>query len=238
MICPQCKNEKLDEDICHECGLSEKEALKSVADTLQREGRTALAIEFYQKYLLLDPDSIEVLRKKSSCLCLEAMGRGTVSMFDAANEALMQTLHKEWGWEKGHQFRVDLFSRFGKLADLREEYENIARQDAPRKESCEDIVKIIKLTEKFKNEPPAVLTELNQEDKLFAVLKNFWPLFVGAMIGWVAIEVTASFVSDDKNNKLIVFLLRGFLGFSLLGLLVMNVLSYRKNKDQKNMGKK
>lgn len=234
MICPKCKNEKLGEDVCPKCGLSQKEALGSLATSLQMEGKIAGAIEIYDQYLRLEPDAIEVLRKKAVCLCLEAMATKNNLLFQTANETLLRGLGDDWNWEKGHQCRVDLFSRFGKLPDLLGEYESVAKQDNAKKNNCEKVVGIIRLVEKFKSETEPVVTAVGRDNEFIIIWKCFWPSLFGALVVWAVMNISSWFVSVDSGNNIGFISLKAILGFSLLSLIFLNILSYRKEKKSGN----
>lgn len=238
MICPRCKNEKFAEDVCPKCGSNQKEALLALADSLRRENKTRAAIDNYDKYLLLDPDSKEVFQKKAIAHYAEAIAQNDISLFQKTNEILARSLEDDWDWEEGHQYRVELFSRFGKLTDILEEYQQIALRDNLKREVCQKIIKIIQLIDRFKNEKEPVSTTLAKEDELSVLWKCFWPSLLGGLIVWVVVAFPSLVVFGDNDNNYGIYSLRVALGISLLSLLVLNILSYRKEKKSEKRGEK
>ncbi|HVM33242.1 MAG TPA: tetratricopeptide repeat protein [bacterium] len=153
MLCPHCKNEKWTEDVCPRCGLDQKAALLTQGDLYQKDGRNPEAARCYEQYLKLDPDCWDVERKKAICLYADALAQKGGS-FAQADQALGQALDKQWDWEQGHQFRVNLAFAYGRLGEVQDQYEKIAAENPDRKEQAEKTMKIILLTERFAEPDP------------------------------------------------------------------------------------
>jgi tetratricopeptide (TPR) repeat protein len=149
MICPNCKNEKWSEEVCPQCGLDQKTALLTQGDLYQKQGRALEAVRFYEDYLRLDPGQWDVLRKRAISLYGAALSAGTKPLFEKADQALALALDKEWDWEQGHQFRVNLFYASGDLKELEQIYSRIGLDRPDRREIAEKTLKVIQLTEKF-----------------------------------------------------------------------------------------
>jgi tetratricopeptide (TPR) repeat protein len=149
MLCPNCKNEKWNEEVCPQCGLDQTTALLKQGDLYQQQGRALDAAKFYEEYLRLDPDQWDVLRKHAIVLYRAALSAGTKPLFERADQALALALNKEWDWEQGHQFRVNLFYAFGDLKEIEQVYARIGRENPPRKEIADKTLQVIQLTEKF-----------------------------------------------------------------------------------------
>jgi tetratricopeptide (TPR) repeat protein len=149
MLCPNCKNEKWNEEVCPHCGMDPKAALLSKGDLYQQEGRHLDAARYYEDYLKLDPGQWDAVRKKAIALYGAALGAKDKNIFTKADQALVQALDQEWDWEQGHQFRVNLSYEYGQLEDIKDQYERAAAQVPGRKDQAEKAMKIILLTERF-----------------------------------------------------------------------------------------
>ena len=148
MLCPNCKNEKWNEEVCPRCGMDSQAALLSKGDLYQQEGRPLDAARCYEQYLKLSPDSWDVARKRAICLYAGALSRQD-GPFAQADQALAQALEQEWDWEQGHQFRVNLAYAYGRLEEVRDYYEKTAAENLERREQADKTMKIILLTERF-----------------------------------------------------------------------------------------
>lgn len=231
MICPKCRNEKLDLDVCSQCGLTEREALLQAAQVSRRDGKLSPAINFYDKYLRLEPGDAEALRQKATCLYLHAVQRMEPTWFDQANQALKLILEKDWAWEAGHQHRIDLFSSFGRLEELEEEYRQVQTDDEPKQTACLNALKVIQLTKKFKEE-----TFLSTESALDANalwLKKTWPLLLLPFVLWVMFEFS-DFIrakeTDDYSWLFFVWILLGLLVILLFYIYMKLSRDSRKKK--------
>jgi tetratricopeptide (TPR) repeat protein len=149
MLCPNCKNEKWNEEVCPRCGMDPQTALLSKADLYQQEGRHLDAARYYEDYLKLEPGQWDVVRKKAVALYGAALKAQDKNSFTKADQALAEALEQEWDWEQGHQFRVNLSYEYGRLEDIKDQYERAAAQTPARKGQAEKAMKIILLTERF-----------------------------------------------------------------------------------------
>jgi hypothetical protein len=227
LICPKCKNEKLDRDICPRCGLSECEALLQTAQSFHQEGNISSAIEFYGRYLRLKPSNTEVSRQKVICLYLEAVKSKKPEWFDQANRALVLELEKDWNWEPGHQYRIDLFSSFGKLKELEEEYLRIQTSGETKRAVCANLLKIIRLTKKFKEEN---LTFANSAPKTnLSWLRKAWPLLLIPVVLLGLFSLSDSSTSKDPEY----FSWAPFIGI-ILGLLIVILLLVALKLNRQN----
>ncbi len=104
MICPLCKNEKWDVDICPKCGLDENEALLTKAKELKLAERYLEAGDLFQKFIQLEPGEENALRMLATCLSIETISRRDVMLFERTRKALTQALDNDWAWDQGHQF--------------------------------------------------------------------------------------------------------------------------------------
>ncbi|MGH7738713.1 MAG: tetratricopeptide repeat protein, partial [bacterium] len=122
MLCPNCKNEKWNDETCPHCGMDHPAAILAQADHYHRDGLNIQAARQYEEYLRLDPDRWEVSRKRAIAWYGETVSTKNKSLFDKADQALAQTLDQDWDWEQGHQFRVNLYYAFGRLEEMTQEY--------------------------------------------------------------------------------------------------------------------
>lgn len=236
MICPNCKNEKWDADTCSQCGLDERAALLSSADGLRKDGKWRKAAEAYDRYLKLYSDRTEVRRRKASCLSQEAARSLDPALFESANVDLGQVLEEDWGWEEGHRLRMDLFYKFGKLEDLRSEYEQMELKDENRAAFSAYMSRVIRLTEQFKKNPPIVHSSLEEEGGRFQWFKNYWPLVTGLPLVLLAVVKVSSLPRSNGGNSFL-FL---FLTYLMLGIIVLALffatMQLRKGEKKNPMG--
>ena len=148
MLCPNCKNDKWNEEVCPRCGMDQKTALLAQGDFYQQEGRHLDAARYYEDYLKLDPGQWDAVRKRAVALYVAALGAKAKNNFTRADEALAKALGQEWDWEQGHQFRVNLSYEYGQLENIKDQYE-LAAQNPARKDQTDKTMKIILLTERF-----------------------------------------------------------------------------------------
>lgn len=232
MICPSCKNEKWDENRCPHCGLGSLEALLAAADDAQKNGKEETAANLYEKYLSerYDPD---IDRKRAICLFQAAKNRNDTSLFKMAAESLLKAVNEDWTWQKGHQSLIELFYDYDKLEALEAEYSKISAGDDSRKESSENFIKILKLTKKFKKNPPE--SPFLESDKPFltSFLNDFWPLLgIAPLLFMIYKMVQAAHVQNGKNLDLSIFLVF-VLGISICLLILFSMNKYRnKNKTK------
>jgi tetratricopeptide (TPR) repeat protein len=207
MICPYCRNEKMDNPTCPGCGLGEKEALFKAAELYWTEGRQELAVDYYGRYLSLEPGDFDVASKRASYLCSMARERRDPKLFEMADGQIARILEGHWDWQAGHQSRVDLYFCFGKLDSLLAEYERISAQDPSRADLCAEMTRLIRLVMRFKEEKPQVPESLKGEEETSRVLESFWPLLL-AIIFSLALSVffpAGSGPDEESSRKLSLF---------------------------------
>lgn len=230
-VCPSCKKEKWNQDICPHCGLGEKEALLRMADLYWREEENGPAIDLYDKYLVLEPDDIDVAFKRAGCLCAEAFSRRSRSLFQKADQEILRILENHWDWQTGHRYRIDLYSRFGDLRILIKEYDKVHRRHASREPSCDKIIRNITLVTHFKEDPPLVHRSLDDLGEAVLLWRSFWPLILGLLGFWIVSRGFSSLMElhrPDMAKK--IFLLQSLLSMAMLGLFLWGVANYRKIK--------
>ena len=234
MICPLCKNEKWEDDICPKCGLDENEALLTKTKELKLTERYLEAEDLFKKFILLEPGEENVLRMLATCLSIETISRRDVMLFERTRTALTQALDNDWAWDQGHQFQINLFICFGKQKDLIKDYEQIGLRDETRKNISEKMIKIIKLTEKYKVNPPMVSTNLNSDSGLITSLEKYWNFLFGLCVFlWAINEVpNISKGLEEKKSFLAAFIFFIF-GTGILVLILVGMNIYRNNNGKK-----
>ncbi|HET9870680.1 MAG TPA: hypothetical protein VFR02_09325, partial [bacterium] len=140
MLCPNCKQEKWNDPVCPGCGLDPKAAFAALGGRCLAEDRPLEAARAYEALLRLDPEDWDALRQRAIAWYAEAQAVRDPVLFDQADRALAQALEKEWGWEQGHQFRVNLAYTFTRLTDLRRQYQAQAQVPA-RAEQADRVLK-------------------------------------------------------------------------------------------------
>ena len=230
MICSHCKNEKWDIDVCPNCGLSEREALWAEAEKSRKSQKWLFAVKAYQKYLLFQPRHLEALQKVANCLSMIASLNFQDSLFHQASQAIFEALNEDWDWERGHELLIDLYTRYEKLEDLSKQYEQIASREVAKAKICENMVRTIRLTQKFKNALPVVNTSLDQTNSLKEFIKDFWFLFLlPLLLGAIYIGSTLLNSRNEKQTYFLIFLITG-LGLSVLVTFMVSVALRRKKR--------
>ena len=228
MICPNCKNEKWNEEVCPRCGLDSKAAFLAQGDLYQQQGRALEAAKFYEETLRLDPDQWDVLRKRAIVLYCAALSAGAKPLFEKADQALALALDKEWDWEQGHQFRVNLFYAFGDLKEIEQVYAKISRENPPRKEMADKILQVIQLTEKFANPDP----DGPAPKPAWLRSNNPWVLiFLASIPFWLWLIQNLLFppdAQDLKSNPNTLFVGDFVLLVCGLGLVVLSIVFFRQ----------
>lgn len=231
MICPRCKNEKLDQNICPHCGLDEKTALIKSADSAHQDGKVELAITYYDRYLQLSYDP-EINQKRASCLFMFAASHFGDSNFNKACEGLFRALNDDWSWQKGHQFLIDLFYKYGKLEILEKEYEQIASHDELKRKECERLIGTIRLLKKFKDNPPSASTALSDFDA-GTTLKSFLPLSGIPFLLWGIYKAANLARSKDGNHTPLLIFICFVLGLAICVLILISMNRFKgKNKEK------
>jgi hypothetical protein len=228
LICPHCRNEKLDQDICPHCGLDEKTALLKSADLARGSGKTEQAITYYDRYLQLSYDP-EVNRQRVSCLYILAVSHFDGPWFNKTSEGLFCVLNDDWSWQRGHQCLIDLFNNYGKLELLEKEYERIAEQDESKRQKCESLIETIRLMQKFKENPPIAFTAISDSNSL---LKSLWPLSGIPFLLWGMFQVAVLAKAKDENHKPLLIFIFFILGLGVCILILISMNRY-KGKDRK-----
>jgi hypothetical protein len=232
LICPLCKNEKWNNDICPNCGLGEKEALLARANELKKREMYLEAGDLFQKFLQLEPGQKSALRMLAVCLSIETISRRDVVLYERARAALTQALDSDWLWDQGHQFQIDLSICFQKQADLINDYEKMSLNNEARKSVSERMIKVIRLTEKFKDNPPVVSTNLTSDFGGMSFFKKYWIVLLGLPILLFAIyEVPNIFYGNKEKISFLAPFIFLTLGAGILVLILMGLNIYRKNKE-------
>lgn len=217
---------------CPQCGLGEKEALLKAADLYWAEGKQQLAVDIYGRYLALEPGDFDVASKRASYLCSMAQDSRDPALFTKADGQLVQILNGHWDWQAGHQNRVDLHFCFGKLDHLLAEYQKTAGQDPSRATRCAEIVRLIQLVRRFKDEQPIVPESLRGEEEGALLLKSFFPLILGIAFTFFFTTIyPPSF--DDPNSKREAFIEVGCFAVGIIGLGLLGVWQYQKGRKRK-----
>lgn len=232
MICPKCKNEKWDENICPQCGLSEKEALLFAGELFDKAGKVHQATECYEKYLLLEPNNFEVECKMAAGVCSEAISRREPPLFEKADSVTKNILERHWGWEKGHQIRSGLFFCFNQLDMLNNEYELVCQKDESKRKYCEKMITNIKLMKKFMETHPTAYGQYPFEDENEYALwfKSFWPLALGAPVILGGIYAFSKLQNaKDPNSFLYSLITFVVAGSGIIALFLLSMNFYKKN---------
>jgi tetratricopeptide (TPR) repeat protein len=234
LICRNCRNEKLDSDICPECGLSEKDALLASAEALSLQGKTTAALEAYAAYLHFQPDAFEIEKKQALLKCRSAMEKATDQAFEAADHGISAVLEREWDWQEGHQRKLDLYFSYGKLKELETFYSEVDKNSPDRSGQCALMIKSIRTIEKFRENLPVVSSEVGGSRIFYLMIKGFWPLLLGTpFLMWSAYTLARmNFAADPYNFKM------AFLGYLIialiwLGLFLISMRLHRQNKETK-----
>jgi tetratricopeptide (TPR) repeat protein len=236
MLCPNCKNEKWSDEVCPQCGLDQKAALLTQGDLYQQEGRSLEAAKFYGQYLLLDPDQWDVLRKRAIGLYGAALSSMDKTLFEKADQALALALEKEWDWEQGHQFRVNLFYAFGNLKEIEAIYTQISRGNPARREIAEKNLRIIQLTEQFAkpaSEESGAAPKKPTPKWLVPLLLLATPIWL-----WILVKTLNSDQTDSAPANHDSLLLGAAAVLFGAGVIVLTLLTWRKKIKTENKPKK
>ena len=216
---------------CPQCGLGEKEALLKAADLYWAEGKQELAVDFYGRYLSLEPGDFEVACKRASYLCSMAQDRRDPALFAKADGQLVQILKDHWDWKAGHQSRIDLHFCFGKLDGLLSDYQKTGEQDPSRAAGCAEVIRLVQLVRRFKDEQPTVPDSLRGEDEGSLLLKSFFPLMLGIVFTFFFTTIyPPSF--EDANSKKEAFVEVGCFAVGIIGLGLLGVWQYQKGRKR------
>lgn len=238
MICPQCKNEKWNDNACPHCGLGEKEALLSAGEGFQKTGRMPQAIECYEKYLKLEPVDFKVECLKAKALCLEAVSTKNPTLFKSADDYVSKLLEKHWDWEEGYQQRVNLFYCFGKLEELETEYRLRLEKTPLGRDINQRVIEIIHLTQKFRENPPPFSEPILPDEVPSLWSKDFLPLLVGLpLVLGMAYGVSKFLDVKERNSVFLFFFVFLVSGLIIVALFFLSMNLYRKNRKKPKGGK-
>ena len=239
MICVQCRNEKWDQDTCPHCGLDEKLALLTKADQLRLAGNNALAAEYFTKFLGYDPDNSEVLKRNAGCLYFEAISTKSETWFEKADAGLKASLARDWDWSQGHQLRVDLSFYYHRLDELAREYESISLQNGPQQKIALEVLKIIRLTKKFKEAPPDVQVQISSDNEWFLLVKSFWPSALAIpFLLWLIYRITSASNAREDSNVAALFLVLMVIVMAVILVVYLCMVFYKRNKKKEAKEKK
>ncbi len=222
----------MDASACPHCGLQEKEALLKAADIYWAEGKQDLAVDYYGRYLALEPSDFDTACKRASYLCSMARERRDTLLFQKADQGIAGVLRDHWDWKAGHQNRVDLYYCFGKLGDLLAEYQKTGERDPARAAACGETIRLIQLVARFQGEKPGVSESLREEDDTSLLVRSFWPLLLAIGLSWImALLFPSGGPSPDEGAALnVAFLRQAGAVLSLLGTGFYGIWRFQKGR--------
>ncbi len=219
----------MDAATCPSCGLGEKEAVLKAADLYWTEGKQELAVNYYGRYLALEPADLGVARRRASYLCSMARERKDPLLFEKADLQITGILDNHWDWPAGHQSRIDLYFCFGKLDSLLSEYQKISGEDPSRAEVSGQMARLIQLMMRFKGEKPQVPESLKGEDETTLVVESFWPLLLAIVCSLaLSVLVPAGSAPDDQTAHKLSLLEQVVIILALLGSGFYGIWRYQK----------
>jgi len=219
LICPFCKNEKLNQSFCPSCGLDEEQALLEAARERQKGGKWTQARDYYGRYLQRRPQDLEVRKESAFCSWKEAVQLGTSESGEKAERELAQALAGDWDWEAGHQYRVQLSCLRGNLTGLKAEYHRVAQVDGNRRPMAEKILRVVELMEEFRHKLPDAATGLPEATDWKTLFRVFAPLLTGLLL---SAAVSTVFLGGEHSSGVVY----RFLSMSLLLDFILFVLSF------------
>lgn len=160
MICPNCKNEKWEKDVCPVCGLAEWDAWEAVGVRAHSQGRFPQAVAAYEKVLESNPHDPGAARGRALSLAAWAETTSDPELFERAQAAFSGILEADWGWMEGHQVRLRLHQRSGRLEELLEKYRTSGPEGDGEPIRAE-MIRVLELTRKFAAVPPAASTSFS-----------------------------------------------------------------------------
>jgi hypothetical protein len=226
LICPFCKNEKLNESVCPFCKLDGAAALLESARKHQDHKKWVRAANGYRRYLEENPKNAGVLARLAYCAWQEALLLRTPEAVDQADKDLFEALSQDWAWEAGHQYRVHLSVLRGSLPDLKKEYELAARTDPAREETALSVLKTIGLTEKFTERTAFGNAERSKRTDLWFFLRIYWPLGAGILLT----SAFSAVISGETYGPKTLLFFTSLVLFSDFALIVFSFYLYRKVK--------
>jgi len=225
LICPYCKNEKWDEALCPQCGLDQSQAILKTALDFQAKEKWLQAIEFYDRFLTDSVDNLEAQKKKAYCFFRYSQIQPSNENLQTSDTLIKNILDIDWGWENGHQYRLQIYDLLDRLEQLEKEYdlngENELLGEVSRK-----MTQTIKLFRKFKNALPASGSLLPHEDETHFLIFTALPVLLGIFFIWYIITYLRPKSSPEFSSFLLL------MGFIFTGVLLF--LCYREYRQKRS----
>lgn len=228
MICPNCRNEYFDEPVCPQCGKDEISALRVAAEGYDLQERFDLSMEYWGKVLRKAPSDIEALRKRAVAGYRKAQGSANETSLRQSWSAVQEALERDWSWEIGHQYLVQIADKLGTLEELEKEYQE-SEKDPERAEMGRRMVWVIQLVRQYKWQPPERSFKLPGDPEWIRLFKAYWPILPA--YGWV-LWVWKGLVTAIRDQRRI----ETYLGLLLIGLFLFSLLllyTVRDNRKKK-----
>jgi hypothetical protein len=146
------------------------------------------------------------------------------NLFEKARASMGAALESDWEWREGHEARLHLFHRFGRLEDLLVEYQT--KDPAPGTIGAE-MERIIRLAQEFSASPPSVATGL-PDSADWKIWLQLFPLTVGIpLLAWGGLELSKALQDRGGQGQLYAFLTLMTVGAGIL-LLSLQILKILK----------
>jgi len=188
LICPHCRFETLAFP-CSQCAWEEVQAYSWAACEAEKAGKYEPAVGYWRQAVRGDVSDPILQRSLVSCLARTALKSFSVARFEEAASAFASTLDVDESWEEGHQLRILLFGRYGKLEDLRTLYGS----QGEKGRRWEELVRLVARfrEEDFRNQDPAfILPSKDWGTRLFFLVVGLSMTFWGSL--WYKSSVEAS----------------------------------------------
>jgi len=211
-----------------------------MATISKQAGHYLEASAYLDQYFQLEPGDEESKKEKAIVRYLTALKERTEDHFKDADEGLAHLLEGDWGWEKGHMCRLDLYFQYGKIAELKQIYERTALEVEGKRIMGEKILRAIHLTNEFQNTIPQVQTSLSDvETGWRSILKKYWPIMFGIpVLMWTLYETAVLSHSAGESKRILFTFVMFILGLAVLMLFLFNMGRIGKkpnaNKDRIN----
>ncbi len=225
----------MDAPACPHCGLQEKEALLKAADLYWAEGKQDLSVDYYGRYLALDPSDFDTACKRAAYLCSMARERRDTLLFQKADQGIAEILRDHWDWKAGHQNRMDLYFCFGKLDGLLAQYQKIAGEDPAKAGIGGEMGQWIRLMMRFKEEKPNVPESLKVGEGSSLLFESFWPLLLAIAFSFaLGVFIPAGSSPDEESTHKLSLVQQMVIILALLGSGFYGIWRYQKlsQKDQ------
>jgi len=235
LICPNCRNEYFGEAVCPSCGMTEEHALRKAAEELLKQERYALAAEYLGRILHKNPHDVEAWKMQAGAFARMALSSGDPTELAHAEVVLHETVHLDWEWETGHQFRIQIAEKSERLDELVREYRAISLEEASdRSAMAVRMIQVIQLTLQFKSEM-ARTREGGVATTKMDVLLSFWPLTIG--LPFIFVTAQNAIMAYSEKEPVIFHAVMVVLGiFGTAFLLFYNL--RRVKGTMRNSGKK